>query len=299
MKKNRTLANNITFIALMAAFNFIFALLMVYLPAFSLVLYVFLPFVTTITVLHVDKKYLSIYYISSILLTFIINLNGLDFIIFTLIPSLITGSVFGICLEKKVNSVTAILLSSFCQFAFSLLTIPLINAIYMNNQSIINVFRTFLGENREYLTYKLFLPTVFAVSLAQNIISFLIISSEMNKFKVTINNSDELSIAHSYIACSLFLLTIISIFVFNDLMYLLLSLTLTISLLLLFTNQLKYKKALISIGTITIILMVILLVIMIDANLTLYAPLLLLIPCLIIIIFSLFLSMKKRNIMLK
>lgn len=299
MKKNRTLANNITFIALMAAFNFIFALLMVYLPAFSLVLYVFLPFVTTITVLHVDKKYLSIYYISSILLTFIINLNGLDFIIFTLIPSLITGSVFGICLEKKVNSVTAILLSSFCQFAFSLLTIPLINAIYMNNQSIINVFRTFLGENREYLTYKLFLPTVFAVSLAQNIISFLIISSEMNKFKVTINNSDELSIAYSYIACSLFLLTIISIFVFDDLMYLLLSLTLVLSLLLLFTNQLKYKKALISIGTITIILMVILLVIMIGANLTLYAPLLLLIPCLIIIIFSLFLSMKKRNIMLK
>ncbi len=299
MKKNRTLANNITFIALMAAFNFIFALLMVYLPAFSLVLYVFLPFVTTITVLHVDKKYLSIYYISSILLTFIINLNGLDFIIFTLIPSLITGSVFGICLEKKVNSVTAILLSSFCQFAFSLLTIPLINAIYMNNQSIINVFRTFLGENREYLTYKLFLPTVFAVSLAQNIISFLIISSEMNKFKVTINNSDELSIAYSYIACGLFLLTIISIFVFDDLMYLLLSLTLVLSLLLLFTNQLKYKKALISIGTITIILMVILLVIMIGANLTLYAPLLLLIPCLIIIIFSLFLSMKKRNIMLK
>ncbi len=299
MKKNRTLANSITFIALMAAFNFIFALLMVYLPAFSLVLYVFLPFVTTITVLHVDKKYLSIYYISSILLTFIINLNGLDFIIFTLIPSLITGSVFGICLEKKVNSVTAILLSSFCQFAFSLLTIPLINAIYMNNQSIINVFRTFLGENREYLTYKLFLPTVFAVSLAQNIISFLIISSEINKFKVTINNSDELSIAYSYIACGLFLLTIISIFVFNDLMYLLLSLTLVLSLLLLFTNQLKYKKALISIGTITIILMVILLVIMIDANLTLYAPLLLLMPCLIIIIFSLFLSMKKRNIMLK
>ena len=299
MKKNRTLANNITFIALMAAFNFIFALLMVYLPAFSLVLYVFLPFVTTITVLHVDKKYLSIYYISSILLTFLINLNGLDFIIFTLIPSLITGSVFGICLEKKVNSVTAILLSSFCQFAFSLLTIPLINAIYMNNQSIINVFRTFLGENREYLTYKLFLPTVFAVSLAQNIISFLIISSEMNKFKVTINNSDELSIAYSYIACGLFLLTIISIFVFDDLMYLLLSLTLVLSLLLLFTNQLKYKKALISIGTITIILMVILLVIMIGANLTLYAPLLLLIPCLIIIIFSLFLSMKKRNIMLK
>lgn len=299
MKKNRTLANNITFIALMAAFNFIFALLMVYLPAFSLVLYVFLPFVTTITVLHVDKKYLSIYYISSILLTFIINLNGLDFIIFTLVPSLITGSVFGICLEKKVNSVTAILLSSFCQFAFSLLTIPLINAIYMNNQSIINVFRTFLGENREYLTYKLFLPTVFAVSLAQNIISFLIISSEMSKFKITINNSDELSIAYSYIACGLFLLTIISIFVFDDLMYLLLSLTLVLSLLLLFTNQLKYKKALISIGTITIILMVILLVIMIGANLTLYAPLLLLIPCLIIIIFSLFLSMKKRNIMLK
>ena len=299
MKKNRTLANNITFIALMAAFNFIFALLMVYLPAFSLVLYVFLPFVTTITVLHVGKKYLSIYYISSILLTFIINLNGLDFIIFTLIPSLITGSVFGICLEKKVNSVTAILLSSFCQFAFSLLTIPLINAIYMNNQSIINVFRAFLGENRENLTYKLFLPTVFAVSLAQNIISFLIISSEMNKFKVTINNSDELSIAYSYIACGLFLLTIISIFVFDDLMYLLLSLTLVLSLLLLFTNQLKYKKALISIGTITIILMVISLVIMTCANLTLYAPLLLLIPCLIIIIFSLFLSMKKRNIMLK
>lgn len=277
-------SQNITLIAILSAFNVIFALLIAFLPTISLVLYLFLPFITTIMVLKCQKQFHIIYYFSSIIVTFLINLNGLEYIIFTLLPSLITGTIFGWCIKKKVNIGIIILISTFCQFVFSLLTIPIINLIYgVESQSILDIFKAFLGSNKEYLLYKIFLPITFVTSLAQNIISFLIVSSSIAKLNYEVNSSHKPNIAYSYLNLSFIILTILAIWLFDDLMFLFLSMSILLSAIIVATTYEKSKKYYIFV-LISSLLSILAGTIILSKSHTIYVPLLLLIPALLITI---------------
>lgn len=295
MKKRESLASNLTFIALMSAFNIIFAVLMLFLPTLSLILYLLLPFISTLVVLFCKTKYLPIYYLASIAVSFIININGLEYIIFTLLPSLITGTIFGICLKKKANISFTILITSICQFLFSIVTIPIINIIYTNNRNIIDIFASFLGENKAHLTYKLFFPVTLVVALTQNIISFLIISSEIKKFNVELNESNYHYIACSFLNAVLVVFTFISIFLFDDLMFLLLSFSIILFFLSLFSFELKNNKWFILSSIIMSVICFVAFVLLAQFSLNLYIPLVIDIPILSFILFDIVYYLFKKN----
>ena len=292
MKKSKA-TSNLTFIALMSAVNVIFALLMTFLPVLSLLLYLMLPYITTMVILVCQKKYYLIYFIASIFLSFIINTQGIEYTIFTLLPSLITGTIFGICIEKKVNIGITIIISSFCQFLFSMATIPLINLIYTNdNHSILEVFKTILGENKEFLLYKLFLPINYVVALAQNIISFLLISSSITRFKVEIVTKNSNQLAYSCACITISILTILSALFFDDLMYLFLAMC--ISLVSLIVLDLFENKTIgIFITSISVIGFIILFVIFAKSN-TLLVPLAMLFPIVVISTYNFFILVNKK-----
>lgn len=292
MKKSKA-TSNLTFIALMSAVNVIFALLMTFLPVLSLLLYLMLPYITTLVILVCQKKYYLIYFIASIFLSFIINTQGIEYTIFTLLPSLITGTIFGICIEKKVNIGITIIISSFCQFLFSMATIPLINLIYTNdNHSILEVFKTILGENKEFLLYKLFLPINYVVALAQNIISFLLISSSITRFKVEIVTKNSNQLAYSCACITISVLTILSALFFDDLMYLFLAMC--ISLVSLIVLDLFENKTIgILITSISVIGFIILFVIFAKSN-TLLVPLAMLFPIVVISTYNFFILVNKK-----
>lgn len=295
MTKRESLASNLTFIALMSAFNIIFAALMTFLPALSIILYLLLPLVSTLVILFCKAKYLPIYYIASLAIAFIINLNGLEYIIFTLTPSLITGTIFGICMKKKANIGFTILISSICQFVFSMATIPLISLIYTNNRDILSVFSTFLGEEKAYLTYKLFLPLTLVVALTQNIISFLIISSEITKFKIVLNDSNRHYMAYSYLNMFFIVFTFISIWLFDDFMFLLLSISIILFFLSLCSFDFKKNKWFILGGIIATIMSFVIFVLLSQFSLNLYAPLAIEFPILIFILFDIIYYLFKNN----
>ncbi len=292
MKKSKA-TSNLTFIALMSAVNVIFALLMTFLPVLSLLLYLMLPYITTMVILVCQKKYYLIYFIASIFLSFIINTQGIEYTIFTLLPSLINGTIFGICIEKKVNIGITIMISSFCQFLFSMATIPLINLIYTNdNHSILEVFKTILGENKEFLLYKLFLPINYVVALAQNIISFLLISSSITRFKVEIVTKNSNQLAYSCACITISILTILSALFFDDLMYLFLAMC--ISLVSLIVLDLFENKTIgILIASISVIGFIILFVIFAKSN-TLLVPLAMLFPIVVISTYNFFILVNKK-----
>ena len=292
MKKSKA-TSNLTFIALMSAVNVIFALLMTFLPVLSLLLYLMLPYITTMVILVCQKKYYLIYFIASIFLSFIINTQGIEYTIFTLLPSLITGTIFGICIEKKVNIGITIIISSFCQFLFSMATIPLINLIYTNdNHSSLEVFKTILGENKEFLLYKLFLPINYVVALAQNIISFLLISSSITRFKVEIVTKNSNQLAYSCACITISILTILSALFFDDLMYLFLAMC--ISLVSLIVLDLFENKTIgILITSISVVGFIILFVIFAKSN-TLLVPLAMLFPIVVISTYNFFILVNKK-----
>ena len=210
-----------------------------------------------------------------------------------MIPSLITGTVFGICIEKKVNIGITIVISSFCQFVFGIATIPLINLIYTNdNHSILEVFKTILGENKEFLLYKLFLPINYVVALAQNIISFLLISSSITRFKVEIITKNSNQLAYSCTCIILSVLTILSALFFDDLMYLFLAMC--ISLVSLIVLDLFENKTIgILITSISVIGFIILFVIFAKSN-SLLVPLAVLFPIVVISTYKFFILINKK-----
>ena len=244
-------------------------------------------------ILVCQKKYYLIYFIASIFLSFIINTQGIEYTIFTLLPSLITGTIFGICIEKKVNIGITIIISSFCQFLFSMATIPLINLIYTNdNHSILEVFKTILGENKEFLLYKLFLPINYVVALAQNIISFLLISSSITRFKVEIVTKNSNQLAYSCACIIISILTILSALFFDDLMYLFLAMC--ISLVSLIVLDLFENKTIgILITSISVVGFIILFVIFAKSN-TLLVPLAMLFPIVVISTYNFFILVNKK-----
>ena len=172
-------------------------------------------------------------------------------------------------------------------------TIPLINLIYTNdNHSILEVFKTILGENKEFLLYKLFLPINYVVALAQNIISFLLISSSITRFKVEIVTKNSNQLAYSCACITISILTILSALFFDDLMYLFLAMC--ISLVSLIVLDLFENKTIgILITSISVIGFIILFVIFAKSN-TLLVPLAMLFPIVVISTYKFFILINKK-----
>ena len=271
MKKRESAVANLTFIALMSAINAIFSLFTEYIPALSLIIYLFLPFISAITVMLCKYKFFIIYIITSILLCLLINFNGFEYTIFTLIPSLISGTIFGICLQKRTNIGVIIFISSICHFLITMLTIPLINLIYTSNRSIIEIFANFLGKDKIAMTYMLFLPLMFVSSLAQNIISFLIISSELLRFKFKVITENRHYIAYSFFNIIICMFILVAAFLWNNYMYLLLSLSIVCTALSL-SSIIISKKSMTILATVSALLMLAATIILAERNLNVFVP---------------------------
>ena len=194
-KKRQTLVQNITYMAIMAAINVVFVLLTALVP-FLLFLIVFvLPLSSTIVTLHCKKRYYPIYAVATIglclLCTFAIG--GIGDTIFYVIPSIITGFLFGFMVEKKVPSFWIIVCTTILQIGFTYASIPLITL--MTGRDIVQDFATvFSIQDFQYLNYVV--PCfIFFISLSQQIISYVVVREELPKFGYQLNEPKQLPLS--------------------------------------------------------------------------------------------------------
>jgi len=181
-KKKNTLIGNITYMALMAAINVIFVLLASWIPMLLLLLVFILPLASTIVAYFCEKKYFIIYAIATVILCTISSFWDLGNVIFYVVPSIISGLVFGLLLEKRVPPIFIILSAVLTQLLLSYLAIPLIQLIYQRN--IVTDFATLFGlENYTYLNYVEHM-FVCALAMIQQTLSFMIINEELSRFDV-------------------------------------------------------------------------------------------------------------------
>ncbi len=130
MRKRVTLIENITFMAIIAAFYAIASLIVSFVPALSLLFMLVLPLLSVLVVLYCENKYLIIYFIAALVLSLIASIHNLYVSFFYLIPALITGIVMGLLIKAKVTSSLVFLLTSFIQVGISFLGIVFIRWIY-------------------------------------------------------------------------------------------------------------------------------------------------------------------------
>ncbi len=165
---------------IMAAINVLFVLLTTLVP-FLLFLIVFvLPLTSAIVTIYCKKKYFIIYAISTIALCMIVTIWNIGDTIFYVIPSIISGFLFALLLEKRINPLYIIMITTIVQVVFSYLSIPLIKLI--TSLSIIETFaNAFKITSFAYIDY-LVPVAILLLSFIQQIISYAVIKEELEKF---------------------------------------------------------------------------------------------------------------------
>lgn len=202
----------------MAAINVIFVLLTTFVPYLFFLIVFALPLTSAIVTIHCKKRYYPIYAITTIGLCMLVTMWKIDDTIFYVIPSVISGFLFGFMVEKKVPSFWIILSSTAVQILFTYVSIPLIQL--MTGRNIIVDFATVFKIN-EFIYLDYVTPCfIFFISLAQQVLAFAIIREEFPKFGVELQEPKNLPLSLAIGLGSSLVLAVIFAFVYGPLSYL-------------------------------------------------------------------------------
>ena len=216
--KKQTLVQNITYMAIMAAINVVFVLLTTLLPFLFFLIVFVLPLTSAIVTLHCQKRYFPIYALSTVALCMIVTIWKIDDTIFYVIPSIISGFAFGFLIEKRMPSFWIILITTLIQIGFTYASIPLIKV--MTNRDIVSDFAAvFQIKDFQYLSYVV--PCfIFALSLIQEILAFVIIREELPKFGYELNEPKYIPLSLSISIVTSIIVAVIFAFVYGPIAYL-------------------------------------------------------------------------------
>ena len=247
LTKRETLVQNITYMAIMAAVNAIFSLIAAFVPLASLFLMIVLPLSSAIVFLFCRHRYYIIYAFATIVLCLLVTIFDMSFTIFYVLPSLITGYIFGLLIKYKFHAIWLILLTSIAQGLFTALTIPLVNVLFEVN--LIDTFKGFLQVS-DSVHVDLIIPSfLFFLSLVQMVFSYIVISFEINKFGYAVNDEPINITVLSYVLISSLVLIIPMAFWLPSGAYLFLCLSFFFMFFIVFTNVAKKNnKVLIAYG---------------------------------------------------
>ena len=218
IKKKEKLVENITYMALMAAINVIFVLLTTFIPFLFFLLVFILPLTSAIVVIHCKKRYFPIYAVSTVALCLICTIWKIDSTIFYVIPSILSGFLFGLMSEKKVPSIWIIMATTVLQIGMTYASMPLIKLI--TNRDIVDTFATaFMISDFKYLNYVV--PSfIFFMSITQEVITYVVIKEELSKFGVSYDEPKNIDLILVISLGVSLLLTLILAFIYGPLAYL-------------------------------------------------------------------------------
>lgn len=179
-QKKDTPITNLTFIAIMAAINVIFALLFAFIPYVIVILILILPLTSVLVGLFCQKRYFPIYIAVTLGLCFVSAIWDISIPLFYILPSMITGFIFSLFINLKVPNIYLIFLTSVVQMLFSYLAILFSKFVF--NVDIISTFQNLLALQEFDLFYVIVPSFIFIVSLIQSVFSYMIIKDELPKF---------------------------------------------------------------------------------------------------------------------
>lgn len=295
--ERKNLTKSIPLMALMAAINIIVAELAGLSPIVSLFLILVLPLTSAVVELCCKDRYFPIYAVATFGLSLALTFWNIETTIFYVLPSIITGYIFGLLAKYKIPVVWSIIAATLAQTAMSYALIPLVNFIFQVD--IILTFKTALGLKDMVYVDTMIPSFIFVISLIQVSLSQLIVSQELQKFGV-IQISKDLSEAISAgIGLGISLLIIPFYFISLEFAYLFLMIALYFAIYktVMFVYEKKYYR-LIPIGVsiaINIVLVALLNQYLKEASTFLLLGFTTACICLISIVFS-YLNKKKEKI---
>ena len=230
LRKRETPVQNIAYIGIMAAVNVVFVLISSLLPILFILLVFILPLTSVIVTIYCKKTYYPIYFITTLALCFAVTagFSVFDTFIYVL-PSLVTGFIFGIMIEKNVPAIYVLVGNTIIQFLLTFLTFLFIDKI-IGQISFFDSIYNMIGLSN--FQYKAVLTNIFTYIIAQIqiVITYILVKYEARRINKEINLNVEIRYILYIITLVGLILTILSIFYFKDLTILLTLLVLPIAM---------------------------------------------------------------------
>lgn len=182
MNKNKNI-NQLTFIAIMCSINVVFVILNLFLPLFSLIILIGIPFASALIKIRCSWKYTFIYLICSLLICILIDYQTT---LFYLLSSIISGLTFGFLIKKNIHGFFIILISSFVNILIQFTSIYLFKILY--NVDLIELFCQIISLDKNTF-FNISLSFFFLISFLQNYFSYYIIEEEIKKFNLVVDEN--------------------------------------------------------------------------------------------------------------
>ena len=243
--KKDTLTKTITFMALFAAINVVLSLPTLFVPYLSVILVIFLPLTSAIVEVACEDKYFPIYALGTLGLCFAVMFWNIDFAIFYIVPSIITGYLFGLMVKKHIAPIWSIFSATVAQTVLSFLFVPFMELITERN------FITDVVEILKMIGFqdagKYIIVTFFAVSLIQIVLSYIATTAELKRFGIEPEKMEKIPFILRYIVFGLILLSIPAYIIYNGvgILFVALSLFFAYFLVYKFIVQKSWKKLII------------------------------------------------------
>lgn len=254
LKKRESPVENIAYIGVMAAVNVVFVLISSLLPILFLLLVFILPLTSVIVTIYCKKIYIPVYFVTTVGLCLAVTAGFSIFDTFIyVIPSMITGFIFGISIEKNVPAIYILIINSIIIYLLTYLTFLFIDNI-IGEVSFFNTIYQMIGLST--FEYKGVLTNIFTYIIAQIqiVLTYALVRYEARRINYDIN----LKVSNRFI---MYLITFVggilatlSVFFFQDAAVLLALIVLPICVYEL-TDLLIKKNAWIyfSVGVVTLI----------------------------------------------
>ncbi len=219
--KKTTPAQNIAFISILAGLNILFVFIVAFIPLLSFLLVFVLPLFSVLVWLFCQKRYFPIYAVASLMLSAIVLLMRFSDALFYLVPSILTGLIFGILIEKKVSSFIIIFLGTVAQATLTYALIPLLDLIFQITT--IDSLISLVGLSE--FAYKAYLPPafIFAISLIQIVITYAFIREQINKLNIDTNDNSLPKYVLLIIQLSFTALSVVFAFIYGPISLLIMS----------------------------------------------------------------------------
>ena len=130
LKERKTPAENIAFMGISAGIVVAFGLLSTFLPLSSFLVILFLPLVCALTAFYCQDRYLIGYVAATIVVSLLTTVYDISVTLFDVVPAILTGTLFGFLLKKKISYSLTILIVSLLKLGLNYLMLLLLKGIY-------------------------------------------------------------------------------------------------------------------------------------------------------------------------
>ena len=203
-----TPVENITFLAMMVAFDAILSLVATLLPFSGLFIMLVAPLISASVSLFCKKRYIPIYILGAVGIS--IAVTAWDFMntLFYLIPAVCTGSLYGFLWKTRLPSSANLFASSVLSFCFFLLSLWLLRLIF-DQKDMVEVLLSFIGRGGDPYARDIFPLFALGYSFAQMGITHAFLVYELHKLGVEEVEEGRFASFHSWIAILFLSLSVI------------------------------------------------------------------------------------------